>query len=556
MTAIAPSDQRWIFGPIPDLLIGCGLGYALLIAVIPLLPFDVTTFAIVGMYGSLVIGAPHYGATLLRVYRHREDRRKYAFFSVYLSAIVWLWFAFGLYDIRLGSAMITLYLTWSPYHYTGQNYGLAVMFLRRRGVPFDLRTKRLLYASFMLSFALAFVSLHRGLGQVSYGVGDFKGTPFYFIHFGIPLEVWSMLFTGVLGAYVLVTAVAFARLLRTSTVVDLIPVASLTVAQALWFTLPYTYSWWTNTSISEQGAGWLFVWAILGHSAQYLWITTYYAIGRKGGRKRWTYLAATLGAGSAIWTVPALIFSPQLFGTHPYSMGLLLMIAAAVNLQHFILDGAIWKLRDTGVGSILLAPARPESSETAARPLPGWLSPIGWSLAALLTVLSLYGAAEEQIWKGALQAGDYDAAEDSGKRLTRILRADPRMLIAEGDEAIQAGDREGGLEAYRRSIAFYPTSQAYLAAAITHIRGGEREIGLEALQASLEIDERNAIAHRVMGAQLLESGQLQPAVRHLEWAALLAPYDPHIRRELEQARAMRDQREAQPTIPVDRSPSS
>ena len=70
------------------------------------------------------------------------------------------------------------------------------------------------------------------------------------------------------------------------------------------------------------------------------------------------------------------------------------------------------------------------------------------------------------------------------------------------------------------------------------------------------MDERNATAHRVMGAQLLESGQLQPAVRHLEWAALLAPYDPHIRRELEQARAMRDQREAQPTIPGDRSPSS
>ena len=545
MTAIAPSDQRWIFGPIPDLLIGCGLGYALLIAVIPLLPFDVATFAVVGMYGSLVIGAPHYGAPLLRVYRLSEGRRKYAFFSIYLSAIVWLWFAVGLYDLRVGSAMITLYLTWSPYHYTGQNYGLAVMFLRRRGVPFDVRTKRLLYASFILSFGLAFVSLHRGLANASYGVGEFQGTPFYFIHLGIPLEIWSLLFTGVLAAYITVTAVAFARLLRTSSMVDLIPVAALAAAQALWFTLPYTYSWWTNSNLSTHGASWLFVWAILGHSAQYLWITTYYSIGREGGRKRWGYLAATLGAGSAIWTVPALIFSPQLFGTHPYSMGLLLMIAAAVNLQHFVLDGAIWKLRDTGVGSILLAKAPPAALGADSRREPSWLRPLGWTLGALLTAVSLYGAAEEQRWKSAIGARDYGAAEDSGRRLTRILRADPRMLIAEGDKALQAGDQDAGLAAYRQSIALYPTSQAYLGAAVIHIRGGERERGLEALQASLAIDNRNAVAHRVMGAQLLERGQLQRAVHHLEWASQLAPRDAHIRRELEQARAMQAAREAQ-----------
>ena len=56
------------------------------------------------------------------------------------------------------------------------------------------------------------------------------------------------------------------------------------LAQALWFSVPYTWTWLTNTRLEAQGVGWLFVWAVLGHSVQYLWITTYYAIGRARGR--------------------------------------------------------------------------------------------------------------------------------------------------------------------------------------------------------------------------------------------------------------------------------
>ena len=111
MTAIAAPNRRWVFGPIPDLLLGCGLGYVLLISLLPLLPVDARTLVTVGTFGTLLIGAPHYGATLLRVYGNAADRRKYAFFAVYLSAIVWLWFGVGIYDLGVGSAMITLYLT-------------------------------------------------------------------------------------------------------------------------------------------------------------------------------------------------------------------------------------------------------------------------------------------------------------------------------------------------------------------------------------------------------------------------------------------------------------
>jgi tetratricopeptide (TPR) repeat protein len=548
MTAIAPPDRRWVFGPIPDLLLGCGLGYALLIALLPLAPIEARTLAIVGTFGTLLIGAPHYGATLLRVYRNAEDRRKYAFFSVYLSAIVWLWFAVGLYDLRVGSAMITLYLTWSPYHYTGQNYGLAVMFLRRRGIAFSDGTKKLLYASFMLSFALAFLSLHRalsGLGARSYGVGDFMGTRFYFIHVGIPLDVWWVAFAGVGLLYLGVTVVTFAKLLQTSRAVDLAPVAALALAQALWFSLPNAWIWFTNTTLEAQGVSWLFVWAILGHSVQYLWITTYYAVGREPGRKRWGYLLATLGAGSAIWTLPALAFSPQLFGTHPYTMGLFLMIAAAVNLHHFILDGAIWKLRDTGVGAILLAqPAAAEGAAPAPRDERAWLRPAGWIAGALFTVLSLYGAAEQLHWGASVNGRQFETARRSADRLTRIGRADPRFALLEGELARAKGELDASLAAYRESVELYPTAEAYYGIALVHQQRKQAEAAERALRTTLELDPAHGNAHRMLGLGLFAAGRQREGLRHLARAAQLLPGDATVQSELATARAALSQRGA------------
>lgn len=545
MTAIELPDRRWVFGPMPDLLLGCGLGYAMLIALLPLLPVETQTLLVAGTFGTLLLGVPHYGATLLRVYQNAEDRRRYAFFSVYLSAIVWLWFAVGLYDLRVGSAMITLYFTWSPWHYTGQNYGLSVMFLRRRGIEFSDRTKQLLYASFVLSFVLAFLSLHRGVGDVSYGIGDFMGTRFYFIHLGIPSGLWraSFALAGVL--YVGVTVAVFARLLRSARAVDLIPVAALVLAQALWFSVPYSWAWLTNTRLEAQGVGWLFVWAVLGHSIQYLWITTYYAIGRARGRPRWGYLFATLGAGSAIWTVPALLFSPQLFGTHPYSMGLFLMIAAAVNLHHFILDGAIWKLRDTGVGAILLAqPAADEPTGRAPPREPGWLRPTGWVAAGLFTLLSVYGAVEQLRWGVAVKSSDSEAARRAGRRLSAIGRADPHFALLDAEAAAAAGDLEASLAAYRSSVDLYATSEGFYGVANTHDKLGQPEWAEAAARASLSLDDGNARAHRLLGLNLVRSGRPEEGIEHLGRAQQLLPASPSIRAELAAARAAAKQSKA------------
>ena len=139
MTAREQSSAYWVFGPVPDLLLGCGLLYVLIYAAHVFAGAELRASEPAFLMPLLLtlVSYSHYGGTLLRVYEHAADRRKYAIFSVFLTGGVLLWFVGGLRFPGVAIGLVTLYFTWSPWHYTGQNYGLAVMFLRRRGVEID-----------------------------------------------------------------------------------------------------------------------------------------------------------------------------------------------------------------------------------------------------------------------------------------------------------------------------------------------------------------------------------------------------------------------------------
>src|SRR5206468_3978265 len=125
-----------------------------------------------------------YGATLMRVYERRADRRSYVLFSVWATLLVVAAFVAGVYAPLVASWLFTIYITWSPWHYTGQNYGIAVLFLRRRGVPIAPLAKRALHASYALSFALTFLIFYGSFGTLSYSP-DATGDGVAFLPLGI-----------------------------------------------------------------------------------------------------------------------------------------------------------------------------------------------------------------------------------------------------------------------------------------------------------------------------------------------------------------------------------
>ena len=129
----APAGSRgggsgWLFGPGTDVLLGCGGFYLLLFALMTSGAFGIPDDldAVLGPYLVLIFSVPHYGATLLRVYQHREDRQRYRLFALWGAVLVYGLFFVGLNAPVFGAWFLTLYLTWSPWHYTGQNFGIAI----------------------------------------------------------------------------------------------------------------------------------------------------------------------------------------------------------------------------------------------------------------------------------------------------------------------------------------------------------------------------------------------------------------------------------------------
>ena len=159
----APASRPgWIDRPWIDLLIGCG-GWSL-----PLLALsyavvdgDVPRWSAV-FYGlALVCNYPHYMATIYRAYG-RDDRGAHRLYTHWLTA--------GL--VALGVAahawfplvpwLFTAYVMWSPWHYTGQNFGVLMMFLRRAGVDVSAEERRRLHLAFIASFVMLLAAFNTG----------------------------------------------------------------------------------------------------------------------------------------------------------------------------------------------------------------------------------------------------------------------------------------------------------------------------------------------------------------------------------------------------------
>src|SRR4029453_12429024 len=96
------------------------------------------------------------------------------------------------------------------------------------------------------------------------------------------------------------------------------PTAALVVTQALWFMAPLGFErlgWFTNVEpLSLDQRGHYALWIVLGHAVQYLWVTTYYARASADWDGYLPYFGKVLATGTAIWTLPYVLFGPGALG--------------------------------------------------------------------------------------------------------------------------------------------------------------------------------------------------------------------------------------------------
>jgi tetratricopeptide (TPR) repeat protein len=339
----------WIYNPWLDLIIGCGGWSApLLLVAYFSVASSARLWAVVFYVLALFFNYPHYMATIYRAYHRAEDFQKYRVFTVHITALMLLTLVLSHIWMGILPWIFTLYLTWSPWHYSGQNYGLFMMFARRAGASPDKATTRILYSAFIASYLILFLSFHTGPSNDP-----------LFISLGIPAIIgkWEQVILGV--AFLILSSVGFYRLARATEWQKLVPCFTLFSSQFLWFFLPAAISLIKGLSIPQNrySTG---VLAVM-HSAQYLWITSYYARREAKsaeasgtGTRSWRPLAyfTVLVLGGIALFVPGPWMASRAFH-HDFTASFLIF-TALVNIHHFILDGAIWKLRDGRVASLLL----------------------------------------------------------------------------------------------------------------------------------------------------------------------------------------------------------
>ncbi len=555
--SIDPASMRWLHGPVSDLLLGCGLLYFVMFAALGIAGVGITSTLSLGTLAVIVIftGAPHYGATLLRVYEHRQSRRRYAVFAVWISLLLVALFGVSLYQYPLGILLVSVYIVWNPWHYAGQNYGLAVMFLRRRGVEVTPAAKNLFYASFVLSALLAMVAMNATRPQSVYGPGAAPGGAklirpvYHFDPLGIPDAIVTILLVVGLLGYGVCLVVSVGMLLRRAKLGDLVPALLLVFTQSLWFVLPVATQHWGVLQgflpFDARHSEYTFLFIGVGHAVQYLWVTSYFAKKTESYPGNTRYWLRCVLAGTAVWNVPPLLLGMAAIGTVAYNDGLALLVAAVVNLHHFILDGAIWKLRDTGIGRVLLR--EPDVSSDGSLPPPisdggrPWGRLIVMLIGACGASVALASWYENEFgFVRPSQRGDEERMQLAVDRLELIGRPRDEYYRHLATIARSKGDDDRALLELDKSLAVREHPKSHFVMGHIHRERGDWAAAADAYERAYAIDPNPVKLIALLSQALRRAGRLDRADEVLREGLRVHPGNDtllQLLREVDRARA-------------------
>lgn len=516
---IARENQPvWIYRPWLDLTVGCGAWSAPLLVLAYFLSAGSTLTWSIAFYGlALIFNYPHYMATIYRAYHTEEDFRKYRIFTVHITLLVALTLVLSHFWIRTLPWFFTLYLTASPWHYSGQNYGLFMLFARRAGFQPSPAERRALYATFLLSYAILFLDFHTG-----------PSIDPLFVSFNIPtlISKWAQIALAV--AFLACSAFGLSRLISRTGVRRVVPSLTLFSTQSIWFLLPALLSLTKRFAVpqSRYSTGIL---AVM-HSAQYLWITSYYAKREATARagRSWrplAYFTILLVGGIALF-IPGPWLSSVLF--HFDFTRSFLLFTALVNIHHFILDGAIWKLRDGRISTLLLS-SREQVSQGALSARNGAVTVLRWLVGASTGARALrVGTAFVLLAWGCLDQVHYYWLQqqnlDDLKNAARLAPYDTPLQMRLAQLALKQGLPQDSVAAWRYAIkadhADSSPRDAYLKFLLRQNRFGEAyDLTGDWLRLAPQ-DAALLLNHGILAQQL---GHLDEAEKSWEKALAIDP---------------------------------
>ena len=537
----------WIYNPWLDLVVGCGAWSApLLMVSYWSIGANTRAWAITFYALALILNYPHYMATIYRAYHRAEDFKKYRIFTVHTTALIVLTLLLSHYWLRLLPWIFTIYITWSPWHYSGQNYGLFMMFAGRVGADPDKGTRQALYGAFIASYLILFLGFHTG-----------HSSDPLFISLGIPLLVsrWEQMVLGV--AFVGLSAYGVVKLARQTGWRRLIPSLTLFSSQCLWLLLPSGIALLRHSDIPQTrySSGIL---AVM-HSAQYLWITSYYARRESSGEqdamgRNWRPLAyfGVLIVGGIALFVPGPWLASRVFH-HDFSLSFLIF-TSLVNIHHFILDGVVWKLRDGRIAALLLN-SKERVADAVAGASGGFVSACRWAAgnSVLAFRLRVTAAVLLLCWGTLDQARHYLALQSNDladlRRAAALDSFDSQLQVRLARRQLEEGNTQEAEAAWRRSIEANPADPAPRQALLKFLleqkryddafaldevslkyapkdanllvdhgllalRRGYADQALSDWERALNADPNQSLAHLYLAHELDHEGKTQSAIPH------------------------------------------
>lgn len=426
-----------------DLIWGAGAATAPLLLLTPWLIASLgADAALLFPLLALVCNYPHYAATWLRFMQLVREGHEPRLRTQLLHVLTLMGMALTLLNPATLAPFLTLYLLWSPWHYAGQNYGMTLYFLHREKLALNQGEQRLLRVSFMASTLLAWLFLMRAGGEAP-GL----------LSLSLPRILASTLGGLAMIAQLSTAALALRRIFRLTRQAQrlraLAPAALLMVAQLVWF---------SSLLLPLMGMRLPFLPARLGtgdiailHCAQYLWFTAQVQAMTSSSENAGTVRASLrwlklFSIGALLWILLPWLLSRGLGADYQHAV---LVTTVWVNLHHFVMDGWIWKLRQTNVRVALgLEPAQPHAPTPASGATS--MSRVTWGFLALS--LACLATTDLYFRRGLL----YPDAADLRAQLLKLNPNSSTLHNFEGVALLEQGARAQALQHFEHATQLQP----------------------------------------------------------------------------------------------------
>jgi hypothetical protein len=300
------------------------------------------------LYGTAAVltifaNHPHFFATNYRLYHSRSNIRQFPMTALVAPVLVGAGMIASLaYPDTVAPYYVKLFMLWSPYHFSGQSVGISMIYARRAGFQIGKWERRALSGFIFGAFIATLLTYDTSL----------EGIEYYGMYYpGLGLPLWTVtaatIFMYVCGAGLLGLAIRWSvKNKRVLPPIVLLPALT-------------HYVWFLGGTLSPGFQEFV----PFFHSVQYLLVawtvqlkessdarragpSTRFVIGQS---LRW--MVINIAGGYALFELLPYLFSTDASNLY-FTSGL---VAAAVQMHHFFVDGVIWKLKGQTKGSPVMA---------------------------------------------------------------------------------------------------------------------------------------------------------------------------------------------------------